>query len=280
MKRLRPRFIWPISTLFIVAIGGLLLRPAAERYQTLEGEIFATDYRIIYRADSSLELSPQQIQSAIDLALDRIDWIASTWKDASELSRYNRAEDKAAFPLSEELATLLKHSNEIVQLTDGAFNIEYKKGVLDLSGIAKGYAVDQIAEYLGTTLAIDSYLVDIGGEVKAQGVNAKGAPWRVGIFIPPEHASITPPRVELKDSAIATSGSYFKGDHIIDPATGEAVINPLLSASVINPSGTTADALATALYVMGLEQGMDWARQHQLRAIFILEDGRIFHVGD
>ncbi|MFU8894097.1 MAG: FAD:protein FMN transferase [Luteolibacter sp.] len=85
-------------------------------------------------------------------------------------------------------------------------------------------------------------------------------------------------RIELRNQAIGTSGSYFKGNHIVDPVTREAVTHPLLSASVIAPTSTTADALATALYVMGLEKGMDWARLHQIHAIFILEDGRIFEV--
>ncbi len=281
MKRQAPRIVWLVLATIIVGVSAawLLTRHEA-RYETLEGEIFSTHYRIIYHADRSLALSPRQIQSAIDQELDRIDWIASTWKDESELSRYNRAADKSAFPLSADLGLLLQHSRDIEKRTDGAFNVEYKEGFIDLSGIAKGYAVDRIADYLGSTLAIDSFLINIGGEVKARGVNAKGEPWRVGIFVPPEYPSISPPRIELRNQAIGTSGSYFKGNHIFDPVTQEAVINPLLSASVIAPTSTTADALATALYVMGLEKGMDWARRHQIHAIFILEDGRIFEVGD
>lgn len=291
MKPLRPRLVWSLIALCLVAAGGFLLRTADEgdatryatryetRYETLEGEIFATHYRVTYAASASLDFSPQAIQAAIDEELERIDWMASSWKEASELSRYNRAEDKEAFTLSEDLAWLLARSREIQQLTDGAFNIEFEQGTLNLSAIAKGYAVDQIADYLGVALGIDSFLVNIGGDVKAQGVNPEGALWRVGIFIPPGNASNTPPRIDLKDSSISTSGAYFKVNHIIDPAAGDPIINALFSVSVITPSNTTADALATALYVMGLDQGMDWARRHQIEAIFVLNDGSILHSG-
>jgi thiamine biosynthesis lipoprotein ApbE len=222
-----------------------------------------------------LQLNPRDIQSAIDKELNRIDWIASSWKKESELSRYNQAANKEGFQISSDLKWLIERSREIEQLTGGAFSIEQDRGNLDLSGIAKGYAVDRIAEYLAEDLGIDSFLVDIGGEIRAKGINPKGEAWNVGIFIPPGHDAIKSPRVRLKDSSIATSGRYFKGSHITDPETGKVVANSLISVSVINASNTTADALATALYVMGSKQGLTWARNHQIHAIFILEDGTI-----
>jgi thiamine biosynthesis lipoprotein len=170
---------------------------------------------------------------------------------------------------------LIERSREIERLTGGAFNIEHEKGRLDLSGIAKGYAVDSIAEYLTEDLGIGSFLVDIGGEIKVRGVNPNGEAWNIGIFIPPGHEAIKPPRVRLEDNSIATSGRYFKGGHITDPKTGKIVSHSLISVSVINASNTTADAIATALYVMGSKKGLPWARDHQIHAIFILEDATI-----
>ena len=80
--------------------------------------------------------------------------------------------------------------------------------------------------------------------------------------------------MQLHDTSVATSGAYFKGEHIFDPATGKPVDHgDLLSASVVHPSNTTADALATALYVMGPERGLAWAEENGVRVIFLLKDG-------
>ena len=79
--------------------------------------------------------------------------------------------------------------------------------------------------------------------------------------------------LQLRDTSVATSGTYFKGGHILDPATGEAVVNDLVSASVVHPSNTIADALATALFVMGPEQGLAWARTHSVWVIYLRDDG-------
>ncbi|MFT5904714.1 MAG: thiamine biosynthesis lipoprotein [Cryomorphaceae bacterium] len=264
-----------IALTAMTVAGYLLLTDKNYVYQKLEGEIFSTHYQVTYQPNAALKLEPQEIQSAIDKELNRIDWIASSWKNESELSRYNQAANKEEFPLSNDLKWLIKRSREIELLTGGAFNIEHETGRLDLSGIAKGYAVDRIADYLAEDLGIESFLVDIGGEIKAKGVNSKGETWNVGIFIPPGHEAIKSPRVRLEKNSIATSGHYFKGSHITDPETSKAVTNSLISASVIHTSNTTADALATALYVMGSTKGLPWARDHQICAIFIIKDGTI-----
>jgi thiamine biosynthesis lipoprotein len=276
MKARTPRLlIFLIMLAAITVVGYLFLKDENYTYEKLKGEIFSTHYQVTYQPHAALQLNPVEIQSAIDKELNRIDWIASSWKKESELSRYNQAANKEGFQISSDLKWLIERSREIEQLTGGAFSIEQDKGNLDLSGIAKGYAVDRIAEYLAEDLGIDSFLVDIGGEIKAKGINPKGEAWSVGIFIPPGHDAIKSPRVRLKDSSIATSGRYFKGSHITDPETGTVVANSLISVSIINASNTTADALATALYVMGSKKGLIWARDHQINAIFILEDGTI-----
>lgn len=244
-------------------------------YRSIEGEIFATSYRITYRQNGRPSSSTSAIRSAVETQLRRIDRIASGWKEDSEVSRYNRSQQKETFLLSAELKAMINRSREIEKMTGEAFKIDYEAGKLDLSAIAKGYAVDQIAAYFERELKIDSFLVEIGGEVKARGKNPKGEFWKVGIYIPDSHSSIHSPKVRLQNTSIATSGRYFKGNHIIDPATGKPSASSLLSTSVIAPSNTTADALATALHVMGPEAGPIWAREHHIHAIFILDDGTI-----
>lgn len=254
-------------------LGGCKSRTGADPFHQVAGSIFGTHYRVTYQG----KLLPEQVQAVIRRELERIDWIASTWKPESELMRYNRATDKQAFDLSPELAFLLRRSEEIRQWTGGAFDIGFAGGQLDLSGIAKGYAVDRISELLGEQFGITSSLVDIGGEIKVCGPGPKGDSWRVGIYAPSTGGQPAPktPALLLRDTSIATSGTTFRGHHLIDPASGEPANPPLLCVSVIHPSNTTADALATALFVMGPEKGIEWAEQHQVRVLYLMLDGTL-----
>lgn len=247
-------------------------RPVDSGYASLDGEAFATHYRITYF--DGLDAGPDTIQRVVEAELQRIDAMASTWRDDSELMRYNRAEDAERFALSPELARLIEQARQIEAQTGGAFSLRPDGKDIDLSGIAKGYAVDRVVELLQTKFGVMECLVDIGGEVRAVGNGPTGDGWRVGLYVPTDAAGLKAPVLHLRDTSVATSGAYFKGEHIIDPATGEPVVNALLSASVIHTRNTTADALATALYVMGPERGMKWAEENAVHVIFLLKDGR------
>lgn len=141
---------------------------------------------------------------------------------------------------------------------------------LDLASIAKGYGVDQVAGLLRKR-GYQDFLVEIGGEVAAAGRRADGKPWRVGINTPsPEGAPDSVYRVvELSDKSLATSGNYrnfFEIDgrrysHILDPRSGFPVDNDVLSVSVSAPTCTLADALATAVMVMGADSGLELLEQ-------------------
>lgn len=244
-------------------------------YEVIQGKIFGTYYKVTYKANEQLDLSKTEVQLQVEAELKRIDLIASSWKPESELSRFNQSGASGDFPLSIDLKEIFELSDEIKAFTNGAFNINYQKNLFDLSGIAKGYAVDKVAAYLEAAFNIDAYLVDIGGEVKARGKNAKGKTWTATIYIPPAYSSIKSPKVVLLNTSIATSGVYFKQDHIKNPGTEDAVSNDLLSSSVIHPSNAQADALATALYVMGSEKGWHWVRENNVQAIFIKNDGTV-----
>jgi thiamine biosynthesis lipoprotein len=254
-------------------ITGLVwtLWPGARERDGFEGEIFGTHYRVSYHSGPPEET----VRSAVEEELDRIDWLASTWKQDSELMRYNRAADKASFQCSAELTGLLELAAEIRDWTGGAFDAGFEQGRMDLSGIAKGYAVDQVVELLQRRFGIRDCLVDIGGEIRVAGKAPDGGPWKVGIYAPDVAAGRKPIRLELRDTSVATSGLYFKGPHLVDPRSGKTVDHELISASVIHPSNATADALATALYVMGPEEGLQWARRHGVRARFLLPDGSL-----
>ena len=147
---------------------------------------------------------------------------------------------------------------------------------LDLSGIAKGYAVDRLYFYLEQQ-NISDFLVDIGGEVKSNGTKTNHQKWRIGIEKPVVDAREIQRVITLTNEAMATSGDYrnyvvhngTRYSHTIDPRTGYPVLHSLLSVSVLHESAMIADALATALLVMGPDKGIEFAEINSLPAYFI-----------
>lgn len=159
---------------------------------------------------------------------------------------------------------------------------------LNASSLAKGFAVDLVAE-LFDSYRINNYMVEIGGEVRAKGINEKGETWRIGIAKPIDDNTGTINEyqeiISLTDKAMATSGNtrnYYikegkKYAHTINPLTGYPSENRLLSTTVIYPDCITADAFATAFMAMGLDNAMALADKIQdLEYVFIYldENGR------
>lgn len=263
MKRWLP---WLGLGAAIVAIAGWLRHEGRPTYESLQGDTFGTRYRVSYRRGPD----PQTARKAIEAELDRIDRMASTWRNDSELMRYSRSPNQADFEPSAELGQLLERAREIEAWTDGAFSMQFNPDHLDLSAIAKGHAVDRIDELLHERFRIGHCLVEIGGEIKVRGDGPSGDGWQLGIFTP---GDAPPIRLTLSDNSIATSGSYFQGDHIIDPLDGDPTADDLYSVSVLHPSNATADALATALMVMGLEDAMSWAKANDIHTIILEKNG-------
>lgn len=148
---------------------------------------------------------------------------------------------------------------------------------IDLSAIAKGYGVDEIAGLLESA-GVNHYLVDIGGELRARGVNEQDDPWRIGIEKPEPGERTVREIIGLRDTGMATSGDYrnfFELDgrryaHVIDPATGWPIRHRLASVTVLHSRCMNADGLATALLAMGPERGFALAEHAQLAALFIV----------
>ncbi|MEG3180912.1 FAD:protein FMN transferase [Sphingomonas sp. LT1P40] len=143
---------------------------------------------------------------------------------------------------------------------------------LDLSGIAKGYAVDTVAARL-RALGCADFLVEIGGELVGAGIQPDGQPWWVDLETPPGTA-FAPLRIALHGIAVATSGDYaraFEADgtryaHTIDPRTGRPITNHVVSVTVIHNQCMHADAWASALTVLGPDEGMALAEREGLAA--------------
>lgn len=152
---------------------------------------------------------------------------------------------------------------------------------LDLSAIAKGYAVDAVAAVLRAD-GHHHFLFELGGELRGEGLKADGQPWWVALERPPGTAGLPPLRVALVGQAIATSGDYRQGfrdaqgnwwSHTLDPRTQAPIQHALASVSVLHERCADADALATALFVMGPDEGTAWADQHGVAAWFVARDG-------
>lgn len=156
---------------------------------------------------------------------------------------------------------------------------------LDLSAIAKGYAVDQVAQFLGAQ-GVFSHLVDIGGELRGWGIKHDATPWWVDL------QQVTgrdgrpggvPTRIALHGWSVATSGDrnhYFKGpggrllSHSLDPCCGRPVDETMASVTVLHAECMLADALATALTAMGRGPGQAWAAERGILALFVERDGK------
>ncbi len=220
-------------------------------------------------------LASKQIYEETDGAFDiTLGPLISRWGFSAE-------EYEQKVPTHEEITQLLASTgtdklqfNEQQQCISKAF----PSMTINLSAIAKGYAVDQLAAILDD-YRINSYLIEIGGEVKAKGLKSNDQNWKIAVEKPSRNLhrqqSII---VNLIDISIATSGDYrnyfeHKGkrfSHTINPKTGYPISHNLSSISVLHPSNMMADAYATALNVMGADAAYKFADTHQL-AIYTIQ---------
>jgi thiamine biosynthesis lipoprotein len=186
-------------------------------------------------------------------------------------------------PGADELAELLPLVNaDALVLKDRSAMLPEKGMELDLGAIAKGYAGDQCAQLL-SSYGVTSALVALGGNITAIGAKPDGTNWRVAVRDPNNEDSylcVLP----LQDRTASTSGGYeryFEQDgviyhHIIDPDVGYPARSGLKSVTVVSASGTTADALSTALFVMGEEKALElWRESSDFEVVLVRDDNKV-----
>ena len=214
-----------------------------------------------------------------DAALDEVfDWLRlvdetfSTYRPQSEISRLARGE-LAPSEACAEVRDVLARCAELQHATGGFFDAHADAGALDPSALVKGWSVDRAGELLDRAGA-RNYAINAGGDVLARGRPRPGGAWRIGIRHP-ELPDAVAKVVEANDLAVATSGTYERGLHILDPHTGAAPAG-VLSVTVTGPELGTADAYATAAFAMGLD-GPPWTARLAggYEASTILGDGRV-----
>lgn len=301
-----------IGTILFICCSINVYETEAQTELLISGKTMGTTYHIKIVADSD-QIIPD-IQKAIDGRLEAINRSMSTYREDSEISRFNDLrDDQREFEVSPDFLKVMTVSEKLYDLTGGAWDgtvnplvnlwgfghMKRKEGLpgateieamkarvgfhrieispkgylkkknesvtVDLASIAKGYGVDCIARVLRDH-RIDSFLIEIGGEGYASGVKSNGEAWKIGINLPEKAAGLHDVYriMALQNKAFATSGDYrnfFEIDgklysHVIDPKTGYPVSNGVVSATVIADDCTFADGLATALMVMGHENGI------------------------
>lgn len=255
----------------------------------------------------------------VQAALDRVVAQMSQWKADSDLSRFNRAPASEWRAIPAEFADVVAAGLEIGNRSGGAFSItlgelseawgfgaagpveaipeisapgtglefdfdarsirRHHRVLLDLSGIAKGYGVDLAAEWLLAN-GVRHFLLEVGGELRGEGIRPDGQPWWVDVEVPPSWPGAGW-RVALHDQSVATSGDYRRGldiggqyySHSFDPHTGRPIANGVRSVTVLHRSCMMADGWATALTVLGPDSGIALADEQYLAAC-ILANGR------
>jgi thiamine biosynthesis lipoprotein len=300
------------------------------RAYQLSGSTMGTSYNITVVGENRVD------PDIITASLEFLENTLSTYREDSELMQLNKAPANTWINISQDLYKVLKISEEVSLLSDGAFdtsiaplidlwgfgpdktnfgsppdvkdiqtlmgNVGYQYLMLaadesavlktrmvklDLSAVAKGYAVDVIADLLATN-NINNYLVEIGGEIYASGHNAQGEAWHIAIESPEYSAERIPVRIiSASDLGIASSGDYrnfYEVDdvhysHTLDPRKGYPVNHKLASVTVLADSAARADALATAFNVLGTEQAIILADKNNIPAYFLenTDDGLTEH---
>ena len=290
----------------------------------LGGDTMGTVWSVSLIASAGVPVG--DLRRLVEAELDVVVAQMSTWRDDSDLVRFNHAPVGLDVALPGPLFAVLRHALAVARDSGGAYDptvgplvdawgfgpagrrnappaesvlagarrrvgwqhVELdetrrraRKGhdvAIDLSAIAKGYAVDAVAAALSHT-GIGSFLVDIGGELRGQGVKPDGQPWWVQLAQPSDLApgSCLDTVVALHDLAIATSGDYLRSfdhagvryAHTIDPRTGRPVTHGVASVTVLHASCMAADALATALTVMTVDEAVAFSDARDLAALIV-----------
>ena len=204
-----------------------------------------------------------------------VDATFSTYREDSEISRLDRGE-LAVADAHDDVRRVLDRCEELREETRGSFDAR-ATGRLDPSGLVKGWAVDGGADILHGA-GLRNFALNAGGDMRLSGRAVPELTWRVGIQHPLDRARVAAV-VEANDLAVATSGAYARGDHVVEPHTGRPP-HGVLSVTVVGPELATADAYATAALAMGPHAGPHWtARLRGYEAMTILADETVLTTG-
>lgn len=212
----------------------------------------------------------QQDLHAVFLFFQDIDNKFSTYKKDSEISQFNRKEISEK-KLSYDMQEIFALSEQTKKETNGFFDIRKKDGTIDPSGLVKGWAIEKAAQ-LVSKRGFTNFYIDAGGDIQTKGCNKNNKPWVVGIRNPFNRNEIVKV-IQLHGNAIATSGTYIRGQHVYNPHKRNSDLKKIISVTVVGPNIYEADRFATAAFAMQ-EQGIYFLeRQKDLEGYMINKEG-------
>lgn len=303
MSQMKP-WKW-VFLLFLIVASAIILSENKQKYRQVHNTIFSTVYNITYNSNKDLTQGIHSTMLSVDSTLSMFNKSSLLWNINNGLDNSTNQMFLTIFNMSKAVwdATGGAFDPTVAPLVN-AWGFGYKSGdmptdnqidsimqfvgfdrieldpynnvvksdpriMLDFSAIAKGYAVDAVAEYLKEN-GVTDYMVEIGGEIAVHGVNRQGNKWRIGVSIPQPDSDGLQEILSVTDIAMATSGNYrnyFEKDgvlygHTINPATGHPAMNTLLSATVLAPTCAMADATATSFMVMGCDKALEYCSEH------------------
>lgn len=305
--------------LLIVGTVAIIVQQRSTPYQHDTGFVFGTVYNITYQSGTNLQEAIEEELKEVDASLspfnkhsvitqvnnNRNVKLDEKFTEVFRLAEKISAETDGAFditvaPLVNEWGFGFKKGVEPtpgaidslraivgygkVRLQGGRIVKDDPRVMLDCSAIAKGYGVDCVARLLRKK-GIENFMVEIGGEVVASGVNRERVPWRIGVTKPVDDSTQQNNELQavlnITDRAMATSGNYrnfyYKGGrkyaHTIDPKTGYPVQHNILSATVMADNCATADAYATSFMVMGLDGAKRVLESHPRLMAYLVYSG-------
>lgn len=313
---IRVRFFF--TAVFLVVGGTIWL--VTPRYTKYEGTAYGTYYRVIVFAPR-VSFLKRSLHRGMEDVLDRVDAVFSSYRSDSNVMALNRHVSTDPIQVAPELYDVMSRSMAWFLTLDGAWdptlaplsqslglqppsngglstdrgfhhvtlqpNYFVKKGLpgltFDFSSNAKGYAVDELMQFIQSHWVTGVY-VDIGGDIRVAGHKDGQRLWRLGIQSPRlNEGPLT--TMDVSDVAVATSGNYLnyvekdgeRVGHVLDPRHEGPLRHNLVSVTVMAPDCFTADTLATGLLVMGLDDARDWLAQHsEFSAILVTEESSGF----
>jgi len=292
------------SAAWTAALGLGFASQAEAATVTFGGHAFASTWRVA----GGLTLDERLLRPQIEAIIQRVDERMSPWRSDSAISRFNGNPTTGWQPLPDDLCQVVAESLAVAELTNGAFDptvgpavarfgfgpidggsgsykaISVRDGAvrkthhdltLDLCGIAKGYALDEITNLLRRD-GVTSALIELGGEVAAIGNHPTGRAWQVAIEQPgrPQvtaYRIVAPGHLALASSGHSPNGYHGRValSHLIDPNDLRPADNGLVAVSVLATTAMRADALATALTVLGPQRGIQCASDLGIAALFL-----------
>lgn len=315
----RMNYILPIMFVALAVFAAFTTMGQTVEYRRMSGMVFGTTYNITYQGGEELRSEVEAVLDSVNNSLspfnensvitavneNREVKLDSMFTEVFRLARQVNEDTEGAFditvaplvnawgfgfkngfmPTDHQVDSLLNIVGmQKITLEGGKIRKTDPRVMLDCSAIAKGYAVDRVAQMLRAK-GVKNMMVEIGGEIVALGKNSNGKVWRIGVTKPNDDTLSVNTELQtvlkLTNVAMATSGNYRnfyykdgkKYAHTIDPKTGRPVQQSILSATVIAPTCAVADAYATSFMVIGFQRTMDILKRHpEMKAYLIYND--------